>query len=123
LCPGARGAARGVLTDSTDTKTRCLSDGAARLREQRPRLLEVNAEDVQRGERGGLSAALLDRLTLTAARIDAIAAGLDEVARLPDPVGETVAPWRRPNGLKIGQARVPLCGVGGLYGPRPPLTP
>ena len=122
LCQAARAATRKVATASTDTKNRCLSDGAARLRAQRPRLLEVNAEDVQRGERAGLSAALLDRLTLTAARIDAIATGLDEVARLPDPVGETIAQWRRPNGLEIGQVRVPLGVVGVIYESRPNVT-
>ena len=77
---------------------------------------------MRRGREAGLSAALLDRLTLTEARIEAMAAGLDEVAQLPDPVGETIAHWRRPNGLEIGQVRIPLGVVGIIYESRPNVT-
>jgi glutamate-5-semialdehyde dehydrogenase len=65
---------------------------------------------------------MLDRLTLTEARIDAMAKGLELIADLPDPVGETIAMWRRPNGLEIGQVRVPLGVVGVIYESRPNVT-
>src|SRR5512140_1365733 len=108
LCKRARVASRAVATAPTDVKNRCLRAAAERLRASRPQLLDANRGDVQRGSAAGLSSALLDRLTLTEARIEAMASGLDEVAQLPDPVGETIARWRRPNGLEIGQVRVPL---------------
>src|SRR6185295_13356417 len=63
-----------------------------------------------------------DRLTLTEARIEAMANGLEQVGRLADPVGETLAMWRRPNGLEIGQVRVPLGVVGVIYESRPNVT-
>src|SRR5205085_10233905 len=63
-----------------------------------------------------------DRLTLDAKRIDAIARGLEEIAELPDPVGETITTWRRPNGIEIAQVRVPLGVVGVIYESRPNVT-
>jgi glutamate-5-semialdehyde dehydrogenase len=121
-CRAARAAARAVAAASTNTKDRCLRSAAARLRAECPRLLEVNRRDVQRGRDAGLSAALLDRLALNDARVEAMARGVEEVARLPDPVGETIAQWRRPNGLEIGQVRVPLGVVGVIYESRPNVT-
>ncbi|HEX7410500.1 MAG TPA: glutamate-5-semialdehyde dehydrogenase [Candidatus Binatia bacterium] len=122
LCRAARQAARLVAAASADTKNRCLRGAAEQLRANRSRLLEANREDVWRGREAGLSAALLDRLTLTEARIDAMAKGVEEVAQLPDPVGETMAQWRRPNGLEIGQVRIPLGVVGVIYESRPNVT-
>jgi glutamate-5-semialdehyde dehydrogenase len=122
LCQAARAAARVVATASTDTKNRCLYDAAMRLRVQRQRLIEVNEEDVRRGREAGLSAALLDRLTLTEPRVETMAKGIEEVAHLADPVGETIAQWRRPNGLQIGQVRIPLGVVGVIYESRPNVT-
>jgi len=122
LCRAARESARALATTSTDTKNHCLRDAAARLRSNRPQLLEMNREDVLRGREAGLSAALLDRLTLTEARVEAMAKGVDEIAQLPDPVGETIAQWRRPNGLEIGQVRIPLGVVGVIYESRPNVT-
>jgi glutamate-5-semialdehyde dehydrogenase len=122
LCRGARQAARALATAPTDTKNRALRDAGAHLRAARAHLLEANREDVARGRTAGLSGALLDRLTLTDARIEAMANGLDEVAALPDPVGETIAQWRRPNGLEIGQVRIPLGVVGIIYESRPNVT-
>ncbi len=122
LCRAARESARALAKASTDSKNRCLSEAAARLRAQRAQLLEANREDVRRGREAGLSSALLDRLTLTDARIEAMAKGTEEVAQLPDPVGETMAQWRRPNGLEIGQVRVPLGVVGIIYESRPNVT-
>jgi len=122
LCKAARAAARSLATASSDIKNRCLRSAAARLRDAAPQLREANRDDVGRGAAAGLSGALLDRLTLTDARIAAMAKGLEEVAQLPDPVGETMARWRRPNGLEIGQVRVPLGVVGVIYESRPNVT-
>jgi glutamate-5-semialdehyde dehydrogenase len=122
LCRAARQAARVLARAPTDTKNRCLHDAAARLRANRSRLLEANTADVQRGRDAGLSPALLDRLTLSDSRVEAMANGLDAVAQLPDPVGETIAQWRRPNGLEIAQVRIPLGVVGVIYESRPNVT-
>ena len=122
LCRNARHAARALATAPTDAKNRALRAAAANLRAARPHLLETNRADVASGRDGGLSSALLDRLTLTDARVEAMAKGLEEVAALPDPVGETIAQWRRPNGLEIGQVRIPLGVVGIIYEARPNVT-
>jgi glutamate-5-semialdehyde dehydrogenase len=122
LCRAARLAGRSLATASTDAKNRCLVDAAARLRAQRSQLLEANKQDVQRGRDAGLSAALVDRLTLTDARLEAMAEGLEAVADLPDPVAETISRWRRPNGLEIAQVRIPLGVVGVIYESRPNVT-
>jgi glutamate-5-semialdehyde dehydrogenase len=121
-CQAARLAARIVARASTDTKDRCLRGAATRLRKNGARVLEANHNDVQRARDAGLSPALLERLTLSASRIEAMANGLDEVAGLPDPVGETIAQWRRPNGLEISQVRIPLGVVGIIYESRPNVT-
>jgi glutamate-5-semialdehyde dehydrogenase len=122
LCRAARAAARAIATAPTPVKNGCLMDAAARLRAQRAGLVTLNREDVDRGRAAGLSGALLDRLTLTESRVDAMATGVEDVAQLPDPVGETIARWRRPNGLEIGQVRIPLGVVGVIYESRPNVT-
>ena len=122
LCQEARRAARRVAIASTDAKNGCLRAAAARLRAAAPRLLAANRDDVARGRDAGLSAAFVDRLTLTESRIEAMAAGVEQVAALPDPVGETIAQWKRPNGLEIGQVRIPLGVVGIIYESRPNVT-
>jgi glutamate-5-semialdehyde dehydrogenase len=122
LCRAARQAARAVATASTTAKNAALTRAAGRLRERAPALLDANRADVAAGRERGLSAALIDRLSLNEARIEAMARGLDEIAVLPDPVGETIARWRRPNGLEIAQVRVPLGVVGVIYESRPNVT-
>jgi glutamate-5-semialdehyde dehydrogenase len=122
LCRSARQAARVLAKASTNTKDRCLHDAAARLRGNCRSLLEANTADLQRGRDAGLSPALLERLALSESRVEAMARGLDEVAQLPDPIGETIAQWRRPNGLEIGQIRIPLGVVGVIYESRPNVT-
>ncbi len=122
MCKAARQAARALATASSDTKNRALTDAAARLRARCGHLLAMNRDDVARGKSSGLSSALLDRLMLTEARIDAMATGIEQVARLPDPIGETIAQWRRPNGLEIGQVRIPLGVVAVIYESRPNVT-
>ena len=87
-----------------------------------PTLLAANARDVESARNSRLTTAFIDRLTLTEPRIETMAAGLDDVAGLPDPVGETVARWRRPNGLQISQVRIPLGVIGVIYESRPNVT-
>src|SRR5262249_14259787 len=99
-----------------------LLQAAARLRQDEGVLLAANLQDLEVGRKNGLSAAMLDRLTLSEGRIDAMAKGLELIADLPDPVGETIAMWRRPNGLEIGQVRLRLGVVGVIYESRPNVT-
>jgi glutamate-5-semialdehyde dehydrogenase len=122
LCQAARQAARALATAPTDVKNRGLLEAAKRLRASANHLVETNREDVARGKAAGLSAALLDRLTLNPQRLEAMAAGVEQVAALPDPVGETIAQWRRPNGLEIAQVRIPLGVIGVIYESRPNVT-
>ena len=118
----AKKAARALANTSTPAKNHALLQAAARLRQESGVLLAANLQDLEVGRKNGLSAAMLDRLTLTETRIDAMAKGLELIADLPDPVGETIAMWRRPNGLEIGQVRVPLGVVGVIYESRPNVT-
>ena len=122
LARAAKHAARTLATVSTRTKNDALRAAARHLRGATDALRAANAEDVARGRDAGLSAAMLDRLTLDATRVDAMAEGLEIMAELPDPVDETVATWKRPNGLEISQVRVPLGVVGIIYESRPNVT-
>lgn len=122
LARAAKHAARTLATVSTRTKNDALRAAARHLRGATDMLLAANAKDVARGRDAGLSAAMLDRLTLDATRVDAMAEGLEIMAELPDPVAETVATWKRPNGLEISQIRVPLGVVGIIYESRPNVT-
>ena len=122
LARAAKHAARTLATVSTRTKNDALRAAARHLRGATDMLLAANARDVARGRDAGLSAAMLDRLTLDATRVDAMAEGLEIMAELPDPVDETVATWKRPNGLEISQVRVPLGVVGIIYESRPNVT-
>ena len=122
LARAAKHAARTLATVSTRTKNDALRAAARHLRGATDALLAANAEDGARGRDAGLSVAMLDRLTLDAARVDAMAGGLEIMAELPDPVDETVATWKRPNGLEISQVRVPLGVVGIIYESRPNVT-
>jgi glutamate-5-semialdehyde dehydrogenase len=122
LCQNARSAARALATAPTSGKNRTLALAAARLRASIRPLLEANAADVEAARRDGLSNALIDRLSLNEKRVEAMAQGLEEIVRLPDPVGETIARWRRPNGLEISQVRIPIGVVGVIYESRPNVT-
>ena len=92
------------------------------LEEKAPAVLEANRADLERARGQGHPRAFLDRLTLTDTRIEEMAAGIRQVAALPDPVGETVEAWRRPNGIEIAQVRVPLGVIGFIYESRPNVT-
>ena len=120
LCRQARAAAPALARASTEAKNTALRAGAAGLRAHTRELLAANAADVAAA--AGVPPAFLDRLTLTPARIEAMAAGLEQVAALPDPVGEVITRWSRPNGLEIAQVRVPLGVIGIIYESRPNVT-
>jgi len=115
--------AAGVLAlASTRAKNEALQQMARGLEEKTATVLDANHADLERARSGGLTRAFLDRLTLTDARIEEMAAGLRQVAVLPDPVGETVEVWRRPTGLEIARVRVPLGVIGFIYESRPNVT-
>lgn len=121
-CEEAKRAADVLALASTDEKNRALFFMADGLEAETEAILEANARDVEQAKAKGTSKALIDRLTLTEKRVAEMAAGLREVAALPDPVGEAVAMFRRPNGLDIAQVRVPLGVVGIIYEARPNVT-
>ncbi len=106
----------------TAARNAILRSMAAELRARRAVLLAANAEDMEAGRAGGLSSALLDRLQLTDARIEAMAQGLDEVAALHDPVGAIISESTRPNGLIIRKVRVPIGVIAIIYESRPNVT-
>jgi len=122
LSAAARTAARALARASADAKNAALRDAARRLRREQTRLLAANREDVERARAAGDTDAFLDRLTLTPDRIETMARGLEEIAALPDPVGETITTWTRPNGLEIVQLRVPIGVVFTIYESRPNVT-
>ena len=110
---------RGVTRERKDAALRAC---AAALRDQTARIVKVNASDIERASEAGTDPALIDRLTLDAPRIDAIATALEQVADLPDPVGDVVRGYTLPNGLQVRQVRVPLGVVGIIYEARPNVT-
>ncbi|MGO0123544.1 glutamate-5-semialdehyde dehydrogenase [Desulfothermobacter acidiphilus] len=118
----AKAAARRLAYLSTAVKDRALLSMADALEREQDLILAANHRDMEAARAKGLSQALLDRLLLNQKRVQEMAKGLREVAQLPDPVGEMVAMWKRPNGLLIGQMRVPLGVVGIIYEARPNVT-
>ncbi|HUR76575.1 MAG TPA: glutamate-5-semialdehyde dehydrogenase [Acidimicrobiales bacterium] len=117
-----RAAARAVALASTDTKNAALLAAADVLLARSDEILVANAADVAAAEAEGTSATVVDRLRLTPARVEAMADGLRQVAALPDPVGEVLDGWVRPNGLRIERVRVPLGVVAIIYENRPNVT-
>jgi glutamate-5-semialdehyde dehydrogenase len=118
----AREAARILALASAASKNRALSAMASALREAQPAILAANGQDVAEAKANGTAAAFLDRLTLDAKRIEAMAAGIDAIRKLKDPIGTVMARWRRPNGMRIERVRVPLGVVGVIYESRPNVT-
>ncbi len=118
----ARAAARALANAPAGQKNRALTAAARALRERAPDVLAANARDLAEGKAKGLTPAFLDRLALDAARVEAIARGLEEVAALPDPVGRVLATFTRPNGLAIERVATPLGVVGVIYESRPNVT-
>ncbi len=103
-------------------KDAALLAGAAEIRARCGAILEANARDVSGAEARAVGGALLDRLRLDAARVEAMARGLEEIAALEDPIGTVIAEWTRPNGLVISRVRVPLGVIGIIYESRPNVT-
>ncbi|HEX9438867.1 MAG TPA: glutamate-5-semialdehyde dehydrogenase [Roseiflexaceae bacterium] len=118
----ARRAGRTLALTSTEQRNDALRTIAAALRAQAAAVLESNAADMERGRAAGLSSALLDRLLLTPTRLEGIAADVEHVAMLPDPVGEVFERETLPNGLRVHKRRVPLGVVGVIYEARPNVT-
>lgn len=118
----ARAAAYRLAQLSSGQKNAILLAMAAALRENEVEILAANALDLQAGGEKGLSAAMLDRLRLDEKRLEAIAAGIEQVAELPDPVGQVLDAWERPNGIRIEQVRVPIGTIGIIYESRPNVT-
>jgi glutamate-5-semialdehyde dehydrogenase len=118
----ARRAARILAIAPRDAKDHALITAARTLRARTASILAANAEDIAAARERGATGSFLDRLVLDAGRIDAIARGLEDIAALPDPVGEEIAQWDRPNGLKISRIRTPLGVIGIIYESRPNVT-
>ena len=118
----ARAASRATARASTKAKNDALLAMAAAIRAQSGALLAANAEDVKEARANGLDAAMLDRLTLTAKSVESMAQGLEQVAALPDPIGEITDMKRRPSGIQVGKMRVPIGVVGIIYEARPNVT-
>lgn len=122
LAAEARAASTVLARTPTSAKSAAIRAAAANIRAHSPELVAANAVDVAEARAAGLSEALLDRLALDAARVEGIAAGLDAVAALADPVGERIKAWTQPNGLAFEQVRVPLGIIGIIYESRPGVT-
>ncbi|OLO03585.1 glutamate-5-semialdehyde dehydrogenase [Salinicola socius] len=118
----ARDASAALRRVDSGRKNAALEAIVARLDAARPNLAAANREDLQRGRDHGLSEALLDRLALTNERVDAMIAGVRQVAALPDPVGQIDGLSYRPSGIQVGQMRVPLGVIGIIYESRPNVT-
>jgi glutamate-5-semialdehyde dehydrogenase len=118
----ARAAARALALLSPADRTRGLNAVAAAIRAAATDILDANAKDMAAAQTKGLSAAMLDRLALNPARVEAMAAGVEAVALLPDPVGRELARWTRPNGLDIARVAVALGVIGIIYESRPNVT-
>ncbi len=119
----AAAAARTALALSAGSQRDAALLAAARsLRARAPEILAANASDMDAARARGLSAAMLDRLQLNDKRIEAMAAGVEQIAALPDPIGGVAAQWTRPNGLLIQRVRVPLGVIGIIYESRPNVT-
>ena len=118
----ARRAAVRLAAAGTDEKNRALSLIADRLERDAEIILEANSRDTDEAKKRGITPSLLDRLTLTKDRIAAIAGGVRDVVALPDPVGEEIESFTRPNGLRIRKVRVPLGVIGMIYEARPNVT-
>ncbi|MBN9027002.1 MAG: gamma-glutamyl-phosphate reductase, partial [Rhizobiales bacterium] len=118
----ARAAARRLALASADSKNAALSAMAAAIRARAGEILAANAKDVAAMQTEGALASFIDRLTLTPSRVEGIAAAIEEIAALPDPVGTVISAWDRPNGLHLERVRTPLGVIGVIYESRPNVT-
>ncbi len=122
LGEAARAAGRELAATESGPRNAALRAIAERIRGARETLKTANAKDIAAGEAAGLDAALLDRLALTDARIEAMAEGLEQIAALPDPVGAVTDLSPMPSGIRVGRMRVPLGVIGIIYESRPNVT-
>jgi glutamate-5-semialdehyde dehydrogenase len=122
LGTAARAAAHVLALAPTAQKNEALGAMAAKLRRSAADILSENARDLENAKAKELKASFLDRLTLNAQRIEAMAKGLEDIAALPDPVGAVMTKWTRPNGLEISRVRVPIGVIGIIYESRPNVT-
>lgn len=118
----ARAAAHELVKLTTAQKNAILLAMADEIEARQAGILEANAKDLARARENGLSSAMIDRLTLDPKRLAAVAAAVREVATLPDPVGEQLAEWTRPNGLRLRKVRVPIGVIGIIFESRPNVT-
>lgn len=118
----ARAAARELARASSEQKTAALRAAAAAIRAGSAAIIAANARDMAAARERGLSGAMLDRLLLDEGRVEGVARSIDEIIALPDPVGQVMAEWPRPNGMVIRRVRVPLGVIGIIYESRPNVT-
>ena len=118
----ARSASRTLALSPAKQKTQALEAIAKNIRDHQADILAANAKDIEKAKKNGMSAALVDRLLLDEKRISAIADAVHIIAGLPDPVGEIMSEWKRPNGLEIQRVRTPLGVIGVIYESRPNVT-
>ena len=118
----ARAAAQALGATPAEARRRALHAAAAAIRNDEAAILQANAADMAAARDSGLSGALLDRLALDPGRVEAMAAGVEQVAALDDPVGRLLGEWERPNGLRIRRVSVPIGVIGIIYESRPNVT-
>ncbi|MDP6258782.1 MAG: glutamate-5-semialdehyde dehydrogenase [Rhodospirillales bacterium] len=118
----AKDAAQALVNAPAEAKNRALTEAATSLRDNSEAITQANYKDMAVGEEKGLTSAMLDRLELNEDRISGMAAGLEAIAELNDPVGSVMENWDRPNGLSISRVRVPLGVIGVIYESRPNVT-
>lgn len=118
----AREGARALRLASPEQRTAAIRAMAAEIRKAAPAILAANAEDLSRAEANGVSGPMLDRLALDAARLDGVAAGVEAVAEIADPLGVATSRWTRPNGLDISRVRTPIGVIAMIYESRPNVT-
>ncbi len=122
LGKNARKAARVLALAPTAQKNAALMAMAAAVRDVSIKIVEANAHEIAAAKARDLKASFVDRLTLTPARVDAMAKGLEDIAALPDPVGTVLSEWTRPNGMRISRVRVPIGVIGIVFESRPNVT-
>ncbi|MGJ8598328.1 glutamate-5-semialdehyde dehydrogenase, partial [Sulfitobacter sp.] len=122
LAAAGRAAQRTLASMTSDARAEALRFAAQSLRANADAILVANAKDLEAGRTNGLAEAMLDRLALDAERLEGVAAGVEAVANLPDPVGDVIDSSERPNGLKLSRVRVPIGTIGIIYESRPNVT-
>ncbi len=122
LGEAARAAATDLATCGGEERNAALAAAAASLRARAAAIIEANGQDMAAARERGLSSAMLDRLMLDESRVESMAAGIETIIELPDPVGRVLAEWQRPNGLQIQRVAVPLGVIGIIYESRPNVT-